>query len=105
MSWQLIIEDFSPKLIHIKGFNNIVADALSRLDKIENLNNINSDNKKVESFLENQSETFALKKEDDVHYPAHQFQNCYEITKKVKSLIEIAKAKPNDYSIEISWVE
>ena len=32
MHWRLIIEEFNPKLIYIKGKQNIVADALSRLD-------------------------------------------------------------------------
>ena len=32
MRWRLIIEEFSPELIYIKGQNNIIADALSRLD-------------------------------------------------------------------------
>ena len=32
MHWRLIIEEFNPELIYIKGKRNIVADALSRLD-------------------------------------------------------------------------
>ena len=32
MRWRLILEEFGPELIYIKGENNIVADALSRLD-------------------------------------------------------------------------
>ena len=32
MRWRLIIEEFSSELIYIKGQNNIIADALSRLD-------------------------------------------------------------------------
>ena len=31
MRWRLIIEECGPKLTHIKGENNIVADALSRM--------------------------------------------------------------------------
>jgi len=27
--WQLLLEEFGPKLTHVKGMNNIVADALS----------------------------------------------------------------------------
>jgi len=33
LRWRLILEEFSPKLIYIKGQNNVIADALSRLDK------------------------------------------------------------------------
>ena len=29
MKWQLIIEEFGPKLTYIKGSHNVVADALS----------------------------------------------------------------------------
>jgi hypothetical protein len=32
MHWQLILEEFSPELIYLKGDTNIVADALSRLE-------------------------------------------------------------------------
>ena len=38
MRWRLIVEEFSPKLICIKGSKNIVADNCSRLDKIDNRN-------------------------------------------------------------------
>ena len=38
MRWRLILEEFSPEPIYIKGSQNIVADALSRLDKIDNQN-------------------------------------------------------------------
>lgn len=33
MRWRLIIEEYGPELIYIKGTQNIIADALSRLDK------------------------------------------------------------------------
>ena len=69
MRWRLILEEFSPEPIYIKGSKNIVADALSCLDKIDYLNK--SSNKtnynKVESTLESQSENFALNKEDVLH--------------------------------------
>jgi RNase H-like domain found in reverse transcriptase len=35
MRWQLLIEEFGPKLTYIKGENNIVADALSRMAMTE----------------------------------------------------------------------
>ena len=35
MRWRLLIEEFGPELIYIKGENNIVADALSRMDLSE----------------------------------------------------------------------
>jgi hypothetical protein len=35
MRWQLLIEEFGPKLTYIKGENNIVADALCRMAMTE----------------------------------------------------------------------
>ena len=60
MRWRLILEEFSPKLIYNKGSKNIVADALSPLDKINILNSTNFNNNKVELTLESISENFAL---------------------------------------------
>ena len=36
MRWRLILEEFSPELKYIKGDNNIIADALSRLEMSDN---------------------------------------------------------------------
>ena len=36
MRWRLILEEFGPELRYIKGENNVVADALSRLEKSPN---------------------------------------------------------------------
>jgi len=33
--WRLLLEEFGPKLTHVKGANDIVADALSRLEMTE----------------------------------------------------------------------
>ncbi len=30
--WQLLLEEFAPKIVYIKGIHNSVADAISRLD-------------------------------------------------------------------------
>jgi hypothetical protein len=30
--WRLLIEEFGPTFLHIKGEKNVIADALSRLD-------------------------------------------------------------------------
>ena len=35
MRWRLLLEEFGPKLTYVKGVNNIVADALSRLEIAE----------------------------------------------------------------------
>ena len=36
MRWRLILEEFGPELKYIKRENNVVADALSRLENIPN---------------------------------------------------------------------
>ena len=36
MRWHLILEEFGPELKYIRGENNVVADALSRLKKSNN---------------------------------------------------------------------
>ena len=36
MRWSLILEEFGPELKYIKGENNVVADALSRLEMSDN---------------------------------------------------------------------
>ena len=42
--WRLILEEYGPQIVYIKGVDNIVADAISRLDYDEKINtrNINA---------------------------------------------------------------
>ena len=69
MRWRLIIEEFSPELIYLKGERNIVADALSRLQ----LQNSDVPSTKMHD-LHYLAEHFALEDEDlqsdafPVHY-------------------------------------
>ena len=42
MRWRLILEEFGPKLKYIKGENNFVADALSRLEMSDNQKILNT---------------------------------------------------------------
>ena len=35
--WRLLLEEYSPTFIHVRGVDNVVADALSRLDKQEEI--------------------------------------------------------------------
>ena len=39
MRWRLILEEFGPTLIYVKGTNNAAADAMSRLELVENYAN------------------------------------------------------------------
>ena len=40
MQWRLLLEEYHPKVVHIKGVDNDAADALSRLDLIEKADNL-----------------------------------------------------------------
>ena len=42
MRWRLILEEFRPKLKYIKGENNVIADALSCLEKSNNQEILNT---------------------------------------------------------------
>ena len=35
MCWRLILKEYGPELIYIKGENNVVADALSQLEDLQ----------------------------------------------------------------------
>ena len=35
MRWRLFIEEYSPEIYYIPGTHNVVADALSRLEKLD----------------------------------------------------------------------
>ena len=94
MRWRLTLEEFSPELIYIKGSKNIVADTFSRLDDINNKNNDN----KVVPTLESLIEKVALNNEDVLHPTS--YKTFMRFQQKDKSLIEIAKEKPKDYSIK-----
>ena len=41
MRWRLILEEFGPELKYIKGENNVVVDALSRLETSDNQETLN----------------------------------------------------------------
>ena len=68
MRWRLIIEEFSPELIYLKGERNIVADALSRLA----LQNSDVPSTKMHD-LHYLAEHFALEDDDlpDNAFPVH----------------------------------
>ena len=72
MRWRLILEEFGPELKYIKGENNVVVDALSRLEKSPNQEILNI------------SELYGY---DDEDMPNSAYPICYH---------DIAKAQETD---------
>lgn len=68
MRWRLIIEEFSPELIYLKGQTNLVADALSRLELATSAN-INDDMHNIYYLADN----FGLE-DDDLPEDAYPLQ-------------------------------
>jgi len=87
MRWRLILEEFGPELIYIKGENNIVADALSRLDMQEQPPDTQS--------IDYLAECFGL---DDKDLPIYAFPLKYSLIQKHQQadaeLLEQAKLNP-----------
>ena len=84
MRWRLILEEYNPELIYKQGSKNITANALSRLDIVDNNNPIKPD---MSSLVEH----FALKKEDVLHPVTYKIIMQYQQTINQKPLIEPAK--------------
>ena len=76
MRWCLILEEFGPELKYIKGENNVVSDALSRLEKSPNQEILNI------------SELYGY---DDEDMPDSAYPICY---------IDIAKAQETDAKLK-----
>ena len=76
MRWRLILEEFGPELKYIKGGNNVVADALSRLEMSDNQDILNI------------SELYGY---DGADLPDSAYPICYH---------DIAKAQENDAKLQ-----
>ena len=85
MRWRLILEEYGPELIYVKGNKNIVADTLSRLELVVAKEKISID---VQALAEH----FALKKKD-VPEEAHptNYKTIMLNQQKDDNLIKIAK--------------
>jgi hypothetical protein len=57
MRWRLILEEYGPELVYVKGEHNVVADALSRLE-------LTIDTNPSKPTLNYMSEIFGLSKDD-----------------------------------------
>ena len=80
MRWQLILEKVDPHLIYMKSSKNIAAFDLSRLHKMDNLNN------KVEPTLHS--------------FGGPLFMTIMRFQQKHEALIQISKKKFNNYCIK-----
>ena len=89
MRWRLILEEFGPELKYIKEKNNVVADALSRLEKSPNQEILNI------------SELYGCDDEDmpDSAYPIcyHDIAKAQETDAKLKQKLVSHK----DYTLDI----
>ena len=86
MRWRLLIEEFGPQLTYIKGENNIVADALSRMAMTE---------------ADFSPEAFAADDEADfpVNYPLS-FKQIAQEQPKDKELQSLLKKNPDSFKTE-----
>ena len=85
LRWRLLIEEFSPKLVHLAGHKNVVADALSRLEL------------DTSPFLSDQesvmAEIFASEDITPVTYPL-QLKRITEFQQKDKELFKKSCLQP-----------
>ena len=76
MRWRLILEEFGPELKYIKGENNVIDDAISRLEMSNNQEILNI------------SELYGY---DEKHLPDGAYPICYH---------DIAKAQKTDAKLQ-----
>ena len=92
MRWRLILEEYGPELIYIKGENNVVADALSRL---------NLQPTTLPATLETMAEHFGL---DDDDLPADAYPLHYKLIareqNKDRNLFKLLKSNTSGYTIK-----
>ena len=76
MRWRLILKEFGPELKYIKGENNVISDAVSRLEM--------SDNQDILNIYE-------IYGYDDEDMPDSAYPTCYH---------DIAKAQKTDAKLQ-----
>ena len=89
MRWRLILEEFGPELRYVKGEDNVVADALSRLEMTPN---------EISHKPEEMAEIFGLEKDD---MPDHAYPLSYKTIQRHQQadeeLLQLAMSN-NSYS-------
>ena len=96
MRWRLIIEEFSPELIYVKGQNNIIADALSRLNIDETSSENDSKNNTSKPSLNELAKHFGLE-DDDLPSDAFPvtYSNIMRQQQQDKTLLKLFKNSKN----------
>jgi hypothetical protein len=86
MRWRLVLEEYGPEFIYIKGKHNIVADALSRLEIAQPEHNEHL------TLLENLADCYGLdSKELDIEFFPIKFKTIQREQQKDKSLLKLLK--------------
>jgi len=95
MRWHLLIEEYGPELVYIKGANNHVAGALSRLETTDETKPLSEMNQ------QELAEVFAIDKAD---FPTDASPISYRVLaqhqNKYKSLLSKIKTKQPNYAIQ-----
>ena len=80
MRWRLVIEEYGPELIYLKGERNIVADALSRLGFERDAQRTENSTKNISTHLSEVmlSELWSLDSDDDKALPEGAFPLTYK---------------------------
>jgi hypothetical protein len=90
LRWRLLLEEFNPKLVYIKGAHNVIADALSRLD-------ITSKSLEANLYSASNIELFATNKNELPYFPIK-----YRVIEKYqKNDPAIKKLKDTDIQIHV----
>jgi len=92
--WRLLLEEFGPKLTHVKGANNMVADALSRLETAE-------EELSAEAFaneLANEEEDFPTGHPLSYKEMAFHQKKCRALQNKFRTQPELHIKKPHAFA-------
>ncbi len=113
--WRLLLEEYGPKIVYIKGIHNTVADAISRLEYDPSVNRTaeNYHLTKVRSFKSHQRQNWMTVSnhwynlEIDTHKPENlnfvfanhgEGEEIYPLT-----TIEIAEAQRKDQGLKVNY--
>jgi hypothetical protein len=95
MRWRLFLEEYGPAIIYIKGEKNIVADALSRLDRSEG-------KEQEENLLFQNAQLFHMEEDLPPNAFPLKLKTITKYQQQDKQLLEqVQKDNKNNYSLNI----